>query len=264
VCGIAGYSVAADAGIDRTLATQALLAGIAERGADAVGVAYRGEGAAVTVRKQQTGASELLETLSLPHDARQVLVHVRDYTKGHPRIDANNHPIRHGAVVGVHNGIIENDDALFARYGIGRAHPEMTVDSEAIFALVDRAPGHLDVLEELHGAMATGWLDERDPETLHLARGLARPLWIGRGPQVLFFASTPGALELVGRALRLDLRLDEVGEGKKLDLVDGRRVRRRRFRPDARYRPAEVVPSVRAPHERARCLERLAALAVIA
>ena len=37
---------------------------------------------------------------------------MRDYTKGHPRIEANNHPIRHGAVVGVHNGIILNDDEL--------------------------------------------------------------------------------------------------------------------------------------------------------
>src|SRR5262249_40882864 len=149
-----------------------------ERGADAVGVAHRGAGDAVTIRKQRTGASALLETLSLPSDARHVLIHVRDYTKGHPTIDANNHPIRHGAVVGVHNGIIENDDALFEQYGIERAHPDMTVDSEAIFALVNRRPGDLTVLEELHGAMATAWLDERDAETLHLVRGLARPLWI--------------------------------------------------------------------------------------
>ena len=62
---------------------------------------------------------------------------MRDYTKGHPTILANNHPIRHGAVVGIHNGIIVNDDELFAGHGIERAEPEMTVDSEAIFALVD-------------------------------------------------------------------------------------------------------------------------------
>ena len=124
MCGIAGYSIDDASGLDRTLAAQALLAGIAERGADAVGIAYRGSsGADVTVRKQQTGASGLLETLELPASASQVLVHVRDYTKGHPTIEANNHPIRHGAVVGIHNGIIENDDALLEQHAIRRATP---------------------------------------------------------------------------------------------------------------------------------------------
>ena len=41
MCGIAGYSLSSDSPIGRTLAAQALLAGIAERGADAVGYAYR-------------------------------------------------------------------------------------------------------------------------------------------------------------------------------------------------------------------------------
>ena len=39
---------------------------------------------------------------------------MRDYTKGHPRIEANNHPVRHGAVKGIHNGIIVNDEEIFA------------------------------------------------------------------------------------------------------------------------------------------------------
>ena len=97
----------------RTLAAQALLAGIAERGADAVGYAHA---AVLTDRspctKQRGGASALLDELAAPGDREQALIHVRDYTKGHPAILANNHPIRHGAVVGIHNGIIENDDEL--------------------------------------------------------------------------------------------------------------------------------------------------------
>jgi glucosamine 6-phosphate synthetase-like amidotransferase/phosphosugar isomerase protein len=230
MCGIAGYSIGASSGIDRTLAAQALLAGIAERGADAVGFAYRGRSATVTVRKQRTGASALLEDLWLPSDTAQVLLHVRDYTKGHPKIDANNHPIRHGAVVGVHNGIIENDDELFDRHRIHRAHPEMTVDSEAIFALVDARPGDLSTLEELRGAMATAWLDERDPRHLYLARGVARPLWLGRGRHELFFASTAVTLELVQRAVRVRLRIEQLGQGRFLRVTRGRIVHRERFR----------------------------------
>jgi glucosamine 6-phosphate synthetase-like amidotransferase/phosphosugar isomerase protein len=264
VCGIAGYSIGKESGIDRTLAAQALLAGIAERGADAVGVAHRGDGAHVTVRKQQTGPSGLLDALALPHDATQVLVHVRDYTKGHPTIEANNHPIRHGAVVGIHNGIILNDDSLFEEHGICRAHPEMTVDSEVIFALVDARPGDLTALEELHGAMATAWLDEREPAVLCLARGVARPLWLGRGRHELFFASTRSTLELVERTLRLHLRLDEVGEGRLLRIVEHRIEQKERFRPDRSYSEESTLPTVRAPQEGAWCLQRLAAIADLA
>ena len=42
MCGIAGYSLGLESPVERTLAAQALLAGIAERGADAVGYASRG------------------------------------------------------------------------------------------------------------------------------------------------------------------------------------------------------------------------------
>src|SRR4249919_3345676 len=141
MCGIAGYSLSPESSVKRTLAAQALMAGIAERGADAVGYAHRGPSAAVTVHKRRSGASELLSELHVPATSTQVLVHVRDYTKGHPTIEANNHPIRHGSVVGIHNGIIVNDEEIFAHYGFVRAHPDMTVDSEAIFALAEPAEG---------------------------------------------------------------------------------------------------------------------------
>src|SRR5205809_5913941 len=163
LCGIAGYSLTASSKVERTLAAQALLAGIAERGADAVGYAHRsGEGAA-EIHKQRSGATALLEQVVLPEDVTETLVHVRDYTKGHPRIEANNHPIRHGAVVGVHNGIIFNDDELMENHGFERAEPLMTVDSEAIFALAEASDGSAKPLEQLRGSMATAWLDERRP-----------------------------------------------------------------------------------------------------
>src|SRR5256714_10177766 len=93
MCGIAGYSLAPDSTVDRTVAARALLAGIAERGADAVGFAYRSD-REVTIHKQRSGASALLERIVVPPEATQLLVHVRDYTKGHPDLSANNHPIR--------------------------------------------------------------------------------------------------------------------------------------------------------------------------
>ena len=260
MCGIAGYSLHPASTVPRTLAAQALLAGIAERGADAVGYAHRGQGASVSVHKRRSGASALLDELHVPAASTQVLVHVRDYTKGHPTIEANNHPIRHGAVVGIHNGIIVNDEEIFAHYGFERAHPDMTVDSEAIFALAEHSEGTPEALEELYGAMATAWLDERAPSTLFLARAVGRPLWIGTAGKELFFASTRDALEVLEQSLRLTLRKREVDEGTLLRIEDGRVARSDRFQPDRSYVEETVLPSVRAPHEGASCLQRLAAI----
>src|SRR3954468_17159518 len=98
MCGIAGDSLSASSSVERTLAAQAPLAGIAERGADAVGYAYRRGSSPVTIHKQRSGASALVEQVLLPARATGTLSHVRDYPKGPPRIEANNHPIRHRAV----------------------------------------------------------------------------------------------------------------------------------------------------------------------
>ena len=260
MCGIAGYNLDADSRVDRTLAAQALLAGIAERGADAVGYAHRGPNSPVAIHKRRSGATALIEEVVLPCDATDALVHVRDYTKGHPTILANNHPIRHGAIVGIHNGIIANDEEIFDRHDIARSEPEMTVDSEAIFALVNLLSTADAALEELHGTMATAWLDEREVSVLYLARGIGRPLWLGRSRREVFFASTKSALEVVERTLRLTLRKHEVAEGRLLRLEHGQITSQTRFHADRTYRETSSLPAVRAPHEAALCLAKLATL----
>jgi glucosamine 6-phosphate synthetase-like amidotransferase/phosphosugar isomerase protein len=263
MCGIAGYSLSASSDVDRTLAAQALLAGIAERGADAVGYAYRRGPSPVTIHKQRSGASALLEQVLLPASATETLIHVRDYTKGHPRIEANNHPIRHGAVVGVHNGIILNDEELMEQHGFERAQPDMTVDSEAIFALAEAHDADARALEQLRGSMATAWLDERRPGTLFLARGVNRPLWVGTAREELLFASTKAALEVAERYLKLKLRKREVDEGTLGVIHHGEVVEKHRFRPDRDFQERSL-PAVRAPQEAQLSLQRLAALASLA
>src|SRR5437588_2813447 len=262
MCGIAGYSLASRSAVDRTLAAQSLLAGIAERGADAVGYAHRARGDEyAVVTKQRTPASSLLERIEVPDAATELLVHVRDYTKGHPSIAANNPPVRHGPVVGIHNGIILNDDELLAPHACARAEPRMTVDSEAIFAIAAHSRNDARALEHLRGAMATGWIDEREPGVVFIARGSGRPLWVGEGSDGVFFASTKLALEVVERYCKLSLRKRELREGMWLALENGRIARRASFRPDHEYFEAHPLPAVRAPGEGESCLTRLAALA---
>jgi glucosamine 6-phosphate synthetase-like amidotransferase/phosphosugar isomerase protein len=262
MCGIAGYSLRPRSLVERTLAAQALLAAIAERGADAVGYAYRAPDETYpTVVKQRTPASSFLERVSVPDTANQLLVHVRDYTKGHPSIAANNHPVRHGPVAGIHNGIILNDDELLAPHACARAEPRMSVGSEAVFAVAAHSRNDARALERLRGALAAAWLDEREPGTIFLARGRGRPMWLGEGAEAVFFASTRTALEVVERYCAVPLRKREVREGTLLSVADGEVVERRRFRPDLAYVEADPLPAVRAPGERETCLTRLAVLA---
>ena len=265
MCGIAGYSLSSTSRVDRTLAAQALLAGIAERGADAVGYAYRGPGDAYpVVTKQRTAARDLLERIQVPAHATELLVHVRDYTKGHPSIAANNHPVRHGPVVGIHNGIILNDDELLGELSCARAEPRMTVDSEAIFALAAHSENDPQALEALDGAMATAWLDQREPGVVFAARGVGRPLWLGRGRAEIFFASTRDAVDIVSEYAGVRLRATEVRDGTFFALQAGRVARRSRFRPDHDYVEDSPLPMVRAPGESDHCLARLAAITATA
>jgi glucosamine 6-phosphate synthetase-like amidotransferase/phosphosugar isomerase protein len=265
MCGIAGYSMNRRLDVGRTLAAQALLAAIAERGADAVGYAFRAQDETyATVVKQRTPASQLLERIAVPDEATQVLVHVRDYTKGHPSISANNHPVRHGPVVGIHNGIILNDDELLEPLDCARCEPRMTVDSEAIFALAAHSGNDPRALESLTGSMAAAWMDSRVPGTIFAARGVGRPLWIGKSKHELFFASTRAALEVVERYAGVKLRKREIGDGTFLEISAARITHEERFRPDHSYRDPIALPAVRAPAEGVSCLKRLAILAAAA
>ena len=262
MCGIAGYSLSSESNVPRTLAAQALLAGIAERGADAVGYAFRGAGEGyATVVKQRTPASKLLERIAVPEAATHLLVHVRDYTKGHPSIAANNHPVRHGPVVGIHNGIIDNDDEILGCFDCARVEPRMTVDSEAIFALAAHSRADARALEGLRGTMATAWMDDRAPDVVYVARGIGRPLWLGRGRCELFFASTRQALEVVERYTRIRLRKQEMREGTLVAVREGAIEHRTRFEPDHSFVERDPLPPVRTPQEAVSCLQQLAALA---
>jgi glutamine phosphoribosylpyrophosphate amidotransferase len=172
--------------------------------------------------------------------------------------------VRHGPVVGIHNGIILNDDALLEPLSCARCEPSMTVDSEAIFALAAHSRNEPRALEALTGSMAAAWMDARVAGTIFAARGVGRPLWIGRSKHELFFASTKAALEVVERYAGVRLRKREVGDGTFLELRSGRIVREERFRPDHSYRDPIALPAVRAPGEGVSCLARLAALAAAA
>jgi len=63
---------------------------------------------------------------------RVYLGHTRSLTQGPKEYNENNHPIKIGNLVGVHNGTIKNDSNIFRNLGCKR---DGKVDSEAIFRL---------------------------------------------------------------------------------------------------------------------------------
>lgn len=255
MCGIAGYSLTEGSTLDPYRAARVLLASVAERGADAAGCAYVGDDG-VIVHKQPGGASRFLEQFAIPHDLRQVLLHVRDHTKGRPSLAANNHPIRHGSIVGVHNGRIDNDEAIFARLGCGRAEDGMTVDSEAIFALLNMSGCPTEALPQLRGSLAVGWFDEERPAHVFLARGYGRPLWIASTDDGdLLWASTLEALEIVEDFLRIRLHKRPLAPGTIHEIAGGSIVSTLRFTPD---RTATwLLNPATSPEERTACLAKM-------
>lgn len=222
MCGIAGYSIAPGFEVDPSALTKLLLAGLAERGEDASGFAWRTE-SGIEVVKHALPPHEFLAGIPvrLQRDTREAIVHVRDHTKGRPSHHGNNHPIRHGAICGVHNGIIQNDRELFGRFGRERALPGMSVDSEAIFMLFDALGRHAEAFEHLVGSYAVAFFDEREPAGLHGVRGKGRPLVLGEGDGIAIFASTEHALHFAVDRLGIEVETRVVDEGTLLTLEGG-------------------------------------------
>lgn len=153
MCGIGGFFISPKSTLLTTSNigklgefTTELLKRLESHGKDASGLAItRSDG--VKIFKQPVGALELVELPSfkkfigahLTPKTLSVMVHTRLPTCGGTDNNANNHPVVHGDVVGVHNGIISNHVELFKKLKVKRI---AEVDSEAIFALLNQAWDH--------------------------------------------------------------------------------------------------------------------------
>jgi glucosamine--fructose-6-phosphate aminotransferase (isomerizing) len=136
--------------------------------------------------------------------------HTRWATHGAPT-PANAHPhTSHGEIAVVHNGIIENFEALRERL-IGQGYEFVTqTDSEVIAHLVHahwHGPGGGDLLRavqqavaEFHGAYAIAVMSTREPGRIVGARA-GSPLVVGIGRDDHFLASDAAALLPVTRRI---------------------------------------------------------------
>jgi glucosamine 6-phosphate synthetase-like amidotransferase/phosphosugar isomerase protein len=223
MCGIAGFSAGRDEEMDAAHVARALLLGIEERGRHATGAAFV-ENHQTYLAKAAQPASTFVHTLPMRPDARVAILHTRFATQGSPECNENNHPIDVGGIVGVHNGVVFNDNALFSRLAPGTRTAE--VDSEAIFAsLLHRTESTTSTLSEIDGSAAVAWLQTTDDtDLLHVARVCSSPLLYAFTEAGSFlFASTASALQSTARACNLTLVAGPyaLSEGTYLTVRDG-------------------------------------------
>jgi predicted glutamine amidotransferase len=224
MCGIAGFSIAPGHNPDARKIARNLLLEIVARGEHATGMAWSDADDNVWYHKAPESAHRYVKSSLdlLPRNARTVILHTRYATKGSPLVWENNHPIVRPGIVGVHNGVIPNDDEVFDLLNVERYGE---VDSEAAFALLNEGEMHpTEALTLLDGRVALSWLEVDTPHTLHLARWQESPLAVGQTRLGSFvFASTIGMLRRAGADSGLAFQMAmELPEGWYLRVRAGR------------------------------------------
>jgi glucosamine--fructose-6-phosphate aminotransferase (isomerizing) len=201
MCGIVGA-------VARRPVTDILIAGLQRleyRGYDSAGVAVLDEDG-VLGRRRAVGKVRALQDLleAEPTPGCTGIAHTRWATHGAPT-ESNAHPhVSNDRIALVHNGIIENHEALRQRLTeLGYTFVSQT-DTETIVHLVDHYHGETDDLAEalrltvrdLEGAFALGVVHRDHPDRLVAARR-GSPLVVGLGIGENFIASDVLALRAV-------------------------------------------------------------------
>ena len=175
------------------------------RGYDSAGLAVLHEGDLVRARSAGRVAELAAIADSMRLSANIGIAHTRWATHGEPS-ERNAHPHVSSGLAVVHNGIIENFEAIKTTLSAKGYVFTSETDTEAIAHLVaDKLAAGLDLTEavrlatnELEGAYAIGVVTEADPFRLVVARR-GSPLLLGVGEDGMYAASDTSALLQVTR-----------------------------------------------------------------
>ncbi len=155
-----------------------------------------------------------------------IIGHCRMPTKGDPSNNYNNHPIITENIIGVHNGVINNDDELFNKFrkNITRI---AQVDTEIIFQLVAHFTRRLGsnqtiqsikkMSEQVKGGYACALLNIESPRNLFLFRN-GNPIKILYYPavKIVLFATREYFILTAMKPFK-----DYVGDPIELDVISG-------------------------------------------
>ncbi len=195
MCGIVGY-------IGHRQAYPIIIKGLQRleyRGYDSAGIALY-DGTDIKLSKTKGKVSDLKEKIEtdISTDGNLGIGHTRWATHGVPN-DVNSHPhySNSGDLVIIHNGIIENYDALKKEL-INRGFTfESDTDTEVLINLIEDVKNNENIklgkavqiaLNQVVGAYAIAVFDKNKPNEIVVAR-LGSPLAIGIGDDEFFIAS---------------------------------------------------------------------------
>ena len=223
MCGIGAFQIVGNE-CEPAKVARVLLRLLEVRGKDASGVAWHDGKGGTFVRKSNCAGSALAKILK-DDVGNTGIVHTRWATLGSPKVEANNHPIDVGGVVGVHNGHCTNHAELIKKCvdykRIGQ------VDSEAIFALIAHGPTKQKLrtrLAQVQGNAALLWLRSFDKNNrLHAARLTSSPLFFGQTKLgSVVFASTEAILKETAKRCGLVFEyIHEMAQGSYVRVQDG-------------------------------------------
>ncbi|MEU7786570.1 glutamine--fructose-6-phosphate transaminase (isomerizing) [Amycolatopsis sp. NPDC049159] len=196
MCGIVGY-------IGGQNAAPILLEGLTRleyRGYDSAGIAVLGAKGTAQVHRVVGRVRNLAAALPKRLTGKVGIGHTRWATHG-PASEANAHPhtSEDGRICVVHNGIIDNADALRAQLADAGVTLTSETDSEVLAHLIARSGAGtledavVEAVSRITGTYAIAVTDSEYPDRLVIARN-GSPLIIGVGEREMFIASDLAAL----------------------------------------------------------------------
>ncbi len=198
MCGIVGYIGDRDA-------TPILLEGLKRleyRGYDSAGIAVLSNGS-ISVEKEPGKLSKLEQRLAAhPISGKMGIAHTRWATHGQPnRINAHPHTDFNGRLAMIHNGIIENYQAIRTNLAASGYKFITETDTEALVNLISEFYQNGHPLEEavraaltqVEGTFGIVLISKDDPDTLIAARR-GSPLVVGIGDGEFVVASDVSAI----------------------------------------------------------------------
>ncbi|HMA43080.1 MAG TPA: glutamine--fructose-6-phosphate transaminase (isomerizing) [Gemmatimonadales bacterium] len=196
MCGIVGYCGAREA-------APILIEGLHRleyRGYDSAGVAVQ-NGAGVVLRKLAGRVVRLHQLLDAePVRGQSGIAHTRWATHGAPtRTNAHPHTDCSGSIALVHNGIIENADALRTKLQETGHEFGTETDTETLAHLIEEAPGAtledrvIAALAHVEGTYGMAVISAAEPGKIVVARK-GSPVLLGIGDKEYFVASDASAI----------------------------------------------------------------------
>lgn len=205
MCGIAGIIKYGAKPIEEEQISL-FLTGNEHRGNDATGMAFQQADGSIQVCKKDIPAwrfvcddiyKDFIKEY-LNDDTRAVILHTRGATQGSPRDNKNNHPMYFDTTAVVHNGCINNDDALFNNMKLER---RAETDSDILRAILDEhgiTPQGIRELSRVNGSAAGAAISSQYPGKVLIFRS-GSPMTLGTTENYFVFSSEKNTIH---RAMR--------------------------------------------------------------